>query len=392
MSTSLDRRDFMARAGAFAGAVVVPAAAVSGADANSKVALALTGCGGRGNWIANLYQKETNARIVALHDLFEDRLAESARRFGVARERCYLGFEAYRDLLAGDVEGVLIQSPPYCHPEQGMAAVEAGKHVLMAKPVAVDVPGCKAIVRAAEKAIGKVSFLVDFQTRADDLYKQAVRRVREGAIGFPVLGQVYYVCGRLHWRGREGVPAQENRLRNWVFDIALSGDIIVEQNIHVIDVANWILGARPLAARGTGGRKARVDVGDCWDHFVVTFTYPDNVKVDFCSGQFTKGYDDLCARVYGSEGTIDTHYEGDVKITGDHAWAGGSTRGLYHSGTLNNARSFIQSIESGKPVNNGAEAAQSTQTCVLGRVAAYTGKDVTWDEVDAAQEALDLRL
>ncbi len=389
---TVGRRDFLASSAVGAGLVAVKASAVAGTKANDAVALGLIGCGGRGNWIGEIFVRDVGARIVALCDIFQDKLESAGRRFGVPRSRWYKGLQAYKDLVASDLEGVLIESPPYCHPEQGLAAVEAGKHVFMAKPVAVDVPGCNTVRKAARKAERKVSFWVDFQTRAHGLYQEAIRRVREGAIGFPVSGQVYYVAGRLGRRGRRGAPAWENRLREWVFDIALSGDIIVEQNIHVIDVANWILGAHPIAAYGTGGRKARVDVGDCWDHFIVTFWYPNGVKIAFNSCQFTKGYTDLCARVYGSEGTIDTHYSGDVRITGDHPWKGGSTQGLYRSGALANARKFVQSIESGKLINNGEEAADSTQSCVLGREAAYARKYLTWEEVDRANEKMDLRL
>ncbi len=392
MKPSLKRRQFLKQAGLFAGVVAVPAASVAGSAANSAVTLGLIGCGSRGNWISNIFVKDVKARIVAVHDLFDDKIEASAKRFGVPPKRCYKGLEAYKDLVAADLEGVLIESPPYCHPDQGMAAVAAGKHVFMAKPVAVDVPGCKLVAAGAEKAKGTVCYFVDFQTRAHRLYQEAVQRVHKGQIGFLVSGQVYYVAGRLGRRARAGASERENRIREWTYDIALSGDIIVEQNIHVIDVANWIIGATPLAAYGTGGRKARVDVGDCWDHFLVTFYYPDDVKIAFSSGQYLKGYSDLCARVFGNKGTIDTHYSGDVRITGDDPWAGGSTSGLYRSGALNNARRFVTSIESGKLINNGAEAAASTQTCVLGREAAYRQKEMTWDEVDKANKKINLRL
>jgi predicted dehydrogenase len=172
------------------------------------------------------------------------------------------------------------------------------------------------------------------------------------------------------------------RLRNWVFDISLSGDIIVEQNIHVIDVANWYTQAQPYKAQGTGGRKARTDVGDCWDHFVVTFWYPDGVLADFSSGQYLKGYDDLCIRFFGSEGTVDSHYGGPVEITGDHPWEGGSTEGIYNDGTVNNIKDFHASVAAGKPLYDTVEESiHSNLTAILGRMAAYSGEPVTWDEM-----------
>lgn len=388
----MNRRNFLKKAGLFSGVVALPSAHIAGSQVNSKIALGLVGCGGRGIWLSKIYEQKTNSKIVAVQDLFSDRIGNAAKQFKVPSSKQYKGLDNYKALLENDLEAVLIISPPYCHPAQGMDAVAAGKHVLMAKPVAVDVPGCKTIKAAADKAKGKLSFWVDFQTRADPTYQEAIRRVKENAIGQLVSGQVYYVAGRLGVQKMPNDSARDFRLRNWVFDKALSGDIIVEQNIHVIDVANWIIGAAPVAAYGTGGRKARTDVGDCWDHFLVTFYYPNDVRMAFSSGQYLKGYSDLCVRIFGNRGTIDTHYNGPVSITGDNPWPGKSTGGIYHSGALNNAKAFIQSIERSKPINNGHESALSTQSCVLGRTAAYQQKEVTWEAVDKAGTPMDLRL
>jgi predicted dehydrogenase len=180
------------------------------------------------------------------------------------------------------------------------------------------------------------------------------------------------------------------RLMNWVFDIELSGDIIVEQNIHVIDVANWYLNSHPIKAYGTGGRKARTDVGNCWDHYIVTFWYPNDVLVDFSSGQYLKGYDDLCIRVYGSEGTVDSHYGGPVKITGDHEWAGGTTDGIYKDGTVNNIKDYHASIVNGKPLYNTVEeSTKSNLSAILGRMAAYENRIVTWEEMMASKAVME---
>jgi predicted dehydrogenase len=180
------------------------------------------------------------------------------------------------------------------------------------------------------------------------------------------------------------------RLRNWVFDIPLSGDIIVEQNIHVIDVANWFLGGHPSKAYGTGGRKARVDVGDCWDHFVVTFWYDDDVLVDFSSGQYLHGYNDLCVRVYGSKGTVDSHYGGPVAITGDSEWLGGTTEGIYTEGTVNNIKDFHASVVNEDPLFDTLEdAATSNLSAILGRMAAYENRPVTWNEMFGSTERLE---
>jgi predicted dehydrogenase len=272
--------------------------------------------------------------------------------------------------------------------------VDAKKHVYMAKPVAVDTWGARKVIESGKRAMGKVSLFVDFQTRNSPPFQEAARRVLAGEIGDIVSGQVYYVAGRL------GVRADPNdttnpatRLRNWVFDKALSGDIIVEQNVHVLDVSNWYIGGHPLKAYGTGGRKSRTDVGDCWDHFIVIYWYPDDTKIDFCSGQYLKGYSDLCIRMYGKKGTVDSHYGGDVYIDwgGGKRW-NGKRENTYREPVLRNARDFEAGIRSGKFLNNAEQAATSTLTGVLGRLAAYQGRMVTWEEMIAKNERVDLHL
>lgn len=389
---TLGRRGFLKSAAVTAaGLTIVPAIAVRAANANEKIKLGIIGCGGRGAWIARLFEQHANFKVVAVHDYFRDRVNAVGDALQVDPARRYVGLDGYKELIAGDVEAVAVESPPYFHPEQSVAALEAGKHVYLAKPIAVDVPGCLAIVNAANKAQSKVSLLVDFQTRNNEFFRGAADRVHQGMIGDPVSGQFYYYCGRL---GKKLNPGTETaRLRNWVFDQALSGDIIVEQNIHVLDVANWYLKAHPIDACGRGGRKARTDIGDCWDHFVVQYTYPNDVLVDFSSGQFTYGYDDLCMRLYGSLGTVDAHYGGEVSISSkSDGWAGGKTGKIYEEGAINNIKDFETAIRQGKTINNAQESANSTMTSILGRMAAYQKRLVTWDEMLAANESLDPKL
>ncbi|MDX9974459.1 MAG: Gfo/Idh/MocA family oxidoreductase [FCB group bacterium] len=387
-SGGINRRGFLKTAAALT--VVVPSVAW-GYAANEAVRLGLVGCGGRGPWVGDLFQKHTNTKVVAVHDFFQDRVDTAGENLGVEPARRYTGLDGYKELVASDVDAVAVISPPYFHPEQAVAALDGGKHLYLAKPIAVDVPGCTAIVEAAKRNGAKLSAWVDFQTRMDPLYREAVKRVREGMIGTLVCGQAYYETGRL---GLHATPGTEPaRLRNWVFDKALSGDIIVEQNIHCLDVANWIFGTHPVKAHGYGGRKARTDVGDCWDHFLVTYFYPDGQMLDFHSNQFATGFDDICARVYGSEGTIDTHYAGLVKIgSKSGTYPGGIAENLYETGTVANVKDFHASIVDGKPIDNTQESANSTMTAILGRTAAYSGRDVTWDEVVAANEKLDPKL
>ena len=387
----VERRDFLKVAAATAGLSIVPAVAVRGAAANSKLELGVMGCGGRGGWIAGLFEENANAKVVAVHDYFRERADSVGEKCGVAAARRYVGLDGYRQMLADGVDAVAIISPPYFHPDQVVAALEAGAHVYLAKPIAVDVPGCTAIVDAAKKAEGKLSVLVDFQTRANEFFQGAAQRVHDGMIGELATGQASYHCGRL---GIKAPPGTEMaRVRNWVFDKALSGDVIVEQNIHVLDVMNWYLEAHPLEAFGTGGRKVRVDVGDCWDHFLVNYTYPNDVHVAFDSRQFGDGFSDLCIRAFGSLGTVDSHYGGQVLIRGKKdGWRGGDTSSIYRDGAVTNIQAFCASIETGPFLNNAEEAAQSTMTSVLGRMAAYQNRIVTWDEMIEANERLDAKL
>ncbi len=395
MSTKVptsNRRQFMAAtSAAVGGLLILPARNALGAAANETLQVGLIGCGGRGAWIGELFQQHSPSKIVAIHDYFRDRVDEAGQRLDVPPERRYVGLDGYRELLASDVDAVAIISPPFFHPEQFVAAVDSGKHAYLAKPIAVDVWGCQEIREAARRNRGRLSMLVDFQTRKDPLYIQAAQHVHDGMIGEPVSGHVYYHASRLNPRMPDGTEVA--RLRNWVFDKALSGDIIVEQNIHVLDVANWYLKNHPTSAWGMGGRKGRVDVGDCWDHFIVGYTYPNDVHVDFSSAQFTQGFDDLCTRIYGNAGTVDSHYGGQVIIHNKQGgWRGGMTDQIYQAGAIANIKDFHASIASGAFIDNIDESAQSTLTSVLGRMAAYGKREVTWDEMIASNERIDPHL
>ncbi|MBI4606784.1 MAG: Gfo/Idh/MocA family oxidoreductase [Planctomycetes bacterium] len=384
------RRAFLAGAAAAAGGLaIVPARAVRGTQANAALRLGVIGCGGRGNFVIDKLKRATSSKIVALADPFRDNAEKLKAAHAEPDAKHFGGLDGYKGLVASDVDAVVITSPPYCHPEQAAAAVAAGKHVWMAKPVAVDTHGCQSVIATGERAKGKVSLFIDFQTRNSPPFREAADRVRRGDIGQIVSGQVYYQAGRLQPHADpKDVTNPATRLKNWVFDKRLSGDIIVEQNVHVLDVSNWYIGRHPLKAYGTGGRKGRTDVGDCWDHFIVIYWYPDDIQIDFSSGQYLKGYSDLCIRMYGTRGTVDSHYGGEVKITGEVTWTG-ERENTYQEPVLRNARDFEAGIRSGKLLNNAAESAESTLTGILGRIAAYAGRAVTWDEMMAANEKIE---
>lgn len=391
MADTRGRRTFLETAAGVGGLLVLKPETVFGSQANSAIEVGVIGAGGRGTWIAGHFKEQTLSRITAFADPFADRLEAAGKKFGES-VRLYKGLDGYKELLASKVDAVAIESPPYFHPEQVAAAVAAGKHVYFAKPVAVDVAGCKSILATAEKARGKLSILADFQTRARPVFQEAVRRVRAGDIGTPAMGHVYYHTGRINPQGKPGMPPAEMRLRNWVFDKTLSGDVIVEQHIHVIDAANWYLAGHPLKAVGTGGRKVRTDVGDCWDHFLVQYHYPNDVKVDFSSNQFLKGFHDMCIRLYGDKGTLDSHYNGSVRIAGDVKWDGAEKDDTFTGGAITNVKNFVESVQTGRYLNSVADGVESNLTAILGRMASYRETMVTWDEMMRSNEKLEANL
>ena len=390
----IGRRTFLKVAGAAGFAIVAPRA-VRGAEANSKIELGLMGCGGRGRWIANLFAASGHFQVVAVHDYFQDRADGAGTDHKVDAKRRYTGLGGYKALLADKCDAVASISPPYFRPEQAAAAVDAGKHVYLAKPIAVDVPGCHAIAAAGKKATEtKRVLLIDFQTRSDPFYMEALKRVHAGALGTLAFGESTYHCDRIGKQGDDKTP--EGRLRNWVFDKALSGDIITEQNIHALDVMNWIMQGPPVRVSGRGGRKSRVDVGDCWDHFALTYEYPDGVAIAFSSRQFD-GFgskpDGIRNRMFGVDGVLETSYGGQVLIRGKNFYRGGSSPGIYQDGAVVNINTFAESIRAGEFGNpTVAPSVQSDLITIMGRTAAYSGKVVTWDETVKSAEKLDGRL
>jgi predicted dehydrogenase len=385
------RRGFLRDgAAATAGLLILKPETVFGSRANSAVEVGLVGCGSRGNWVTDFFIEFTGSRVVALADAFPTPLAEAGAKYKVESARSYVGLNAYQELANSKLDAVMIETPPYFHPEHAEAAVQAGKHVFMAKPVAVDVIGCKSVAASARKAKGKVSFLVDFQTRAQPVFQEAAARVHRGEIGAPVFGHVYYHAGHTPVHDVSGLSPEQATLRNWLHDRRLSGDIIVEQNVHVLDAGNWYLQSHPLKAAGLCGRKAPI-AGNVSDSFVVTYHYPNDATVDFSSVQFAQGYSDLCIRVYGKDGTLDSHYGGMVRITGKNAWNGAEKDPTFRDGAITNIKNFIESVRTGKLLNNGETAVESTLTAVLGRMAAHSGREVSWDEMMRVNERFDGR-
>jgi predicted dehydrogenase len=396
---SLTRRQFLAAAGASAlSLAVAPSGTARAAEADSKIDIGLIGCGGRGTWIADLFLKDGHYNLVAVADYFPDRADAAGEKFQVDKARRFTGLSAYQRLLEQKLDAVVIISPPYFHPEQAAAAVEAGKHVYCAKPVAVDVPGCQTIAESGRKATDKKQvFLVDFQTRAHPSYQEAVRVVHSGGIGRIISGEASYETGDIWGPRDEEIRAHpddiEVRLRGWGADRTLSGDIITEQNIHALDVATWILDAAPVSAYGAGGRTRPPLPNGVLDNSSVIYEFPNDVRVTFNSKQEGKFWEDIACRVYGVQGTIDTHYFGVVKVLCDDAYNGGTMTNLYTDGAVLNIASFHKAIASSDFSNpTVAPSVRSTLTTILGRTAVYRRAAVTWEEMIGANEKLEADL
>ena len=396
--SKINRRKFMAGAGAAAlSFTVVKPQLVRGAPAPAKVKLGLIGCGGRGTWIGNLLKRHGGYDIVAVADYFKDRADNAGNRLGVDEANRFTGLHGYLKLLE-KVDAVAVESPPYFHPEQAAAAVDAGCHVYVAKPIAVDVPGCNTIAESGRRATAKKRcFLIDFQTRPDKFFIEALKRTHDGAIGDYAFGESTYHAG-IPWSGQYRELAKdpansENRLRAWGLDRILSGDIITEQNIHTLDVMSWIMNAEPVCASGTGGLRARAKIGTCWDNFTVVFEYPNNIGVAFSSRQF-EGHgtqpEGIRNRMFGSKGVLETEYGGQVLIRGANFYRGGKSQGIYQQGAVTNIATFHKSITEGNYENpTVAPSVRSNMVTILGRTAAYEGRKVTWREIVNSSEKLD---
>jgi myo-inositol 2-dehydrogenase/D-chiro-inositol 1-dehydrogenase len=398
----ITRRGFLAGAGAAAVSfAIINPKLVRGTEANSKINIGLIGCGGRGTWIADLFTKHGGYNIIAAADYFEDRVNAVGEKFNIPASKRYTGLSCYKKMLNDRPDAIVIESPPYFHPEQAAAGVNAGAHVYLAKPIAVDVSGCNTVADAGKKATSKkLCFLVDFQTRANELYCEAIKRVHNGDIGKLAFGEATYHADN-PWKGMVDVLAKdpanpENRLRAWGLDKRLSGDIITEQNIHTIDVMSWIMNQAPLRAFGKGARTVRNDAGDIWDHFVVTFEYPDNIAFSFSSRQFN-GHgtipEGIRNRMFGSKGVLETEYGGTVLIRGENFFRGGQTSPIYEQGVVTNIQTFYKNITTGDFSNQTVDASvRSNLVTILGRTAAYEGRLVSWDKIVKSNQKLQANL
>jgi predicted dehydrogenase len=261
-------------------------------------------------------------------------------------------------------------------------------------------------MRTGEMVNGKLSLAIGFQIRYASAFVEMVKRVRQGDIGEIINVQLYYFSSGSACRRNSEISYDEDRIRNHFHFNSLSGGILVDQGIHMLDVCNWALNAHPLKAVGTGGKKGGAEFGDIWTNYQVLYEYPDNVNVCFHNTQQGSQFGDVCARFIGSGGLAEAHYSGGVFISGEKPWDSGIVKcgqeelseaqrsaGVFlsalHDADSNKDAAFIKSIETGNYLNEALQGSESTLTAILGRNAAASGEEITWEELIASNEKLD---
>ncbi|MGH9617544.1 MAG: Gfo/Idh/MocA family protein, partial [Acidobacteriaceae bacterium] len=392
---------------------------VFGYEANSAVRLALLGCGSRGTSVAESFLNNTSARVVALADLFPDKLEPARARIEqisakkgypkIDSKMMFHGYKSFKEVASSpDIDAVQISTPPWFHVQHLDAAVRGGKHVYCEKPIGVDVAQAKQALEIGKRAQGRVSLEVGFQIRSAPPFVEIVRRIQQGALGKIGAVAANYNAPEATYPPMPNMSADELRIRRWYWDLALSGDIIVEQAIHLIDICNWALQAHPIKATGAGGRNIISHPGNTWDNYEIAFTYPENIHVSFSCTQFgPDDWFDVSARMFGAEGMAEAPYSGPLRIVGDHGWTWADQEPAQQSappkfaanGIFNDNlalaqrekdRGFIDSITSGNFHNQCAAGVETAFSAMLGRMAGRLGREVTWEELLQHGEKFEL--
>jgi myo-inositol 2-dehydrogenase/D-chiro-inositol 1-dehydrogenase len=354
----------------------------------------LVGCGGRGTGAAiDFLNSGPNLQIVALGDVFQDKidacrdLLKKEKNVEIPDENCFVGFDSYEKVLDSGIDVVLLCTPPHFRPAHVEAAVNARKHIFMEKPVAVDPTGVRRVIAAVKRAQSlKLNIISGTIRRSQKDYMETRRRVLNGEIGDITGAHIIRNGGALWFRSRRPEWSDmEYMLRNWVNFCWLSGDHITEQFIHEIDVMNWYLGKYPIKASGWGGRQRRV-TGDQYDFFSIEYLYDNGMRthcaarqIDGCSNgkveqiNCTNGYADAAGKLYDLNGNIIWEYP-NTENNSNPEW---SVTNPFVQEHIN----LVSAIRTGNTINDGEDQAYSTLVTIMGRVAAYTGKDVTWDEI-----------
>ncbi len=356
----------------------------------------LIGCGGRGTGAAfNFLNAGDNLQVTALADVFQDRMDRCRQQLKqrmdveIADEKCFVGFDAYQKVIESDVDVVLIATPPFFRPAHFEAAVRARKHAFMEKPVAVDPVGARSIMASARMADSAgLKVVTGTQRRHQRDYITTYEHIKSGIIGEPLSAQCYWNQSRLwHVNRQPGWNDMEAMLRDWVNWNWLSGDHIVEQHMHNIDVINWFTGKHPVKAVGFGGRHRRL-TGDQYDFFSVDFVYEDNThmhsmcrQIDGCANNVseqitgTKGSTNCQNRISDLNGNVLWEYEYPLDENGQPSMQ--AMKNAYDQEIIN----LVAAIRNNTPLNEAEVCATSTMVAIMGRISAYTGREVTWEEM-----------
>jgi predicted dehydrogenase len=382
----MKRREFIKTTAAASLAAAMPRLYGAYAAGSDTMRVGVVGCGGRGTGAAiDCLNAAPGIEVVAMFDLFQDRIDSSLKeirdkhpdKVKVAPERMFTGFDGYKKLsVLPEVDLIIMAAPPGFRPAHLRAAVEGGKHVFMEKPVAVDPVGVRSVISSAELAAQKgLAIVAGTQRRHQARYLELMKWIHEGAIGELVGGQCYWNQGDLWVKQREpDMSEMEWQCRNWLYFTWLSGDHIVEQHVHNIDVINWAFQSLPVKVMGMGGRQARTgpEFGNIFDHFAVEYEYPNGVRVMSMCRQTKGAAERVEERLVGTKGVAFGY--GEIKSGAPWKFEGDEINPY-----VQEHADLIASIRSGKPLNEGRRIAESTMCAIIGRMSAYTGRAINWD-------------
>jgi myo-inositol 2-dehydrogenase / D-chiro-inositol 1-dehydrogenase len=367
-SASLSRRGLLAGS-TFA---IMSPQLVRGYQANSKISVGLIGSGGRGSYDASIVNADPRARVTALCDLYDDRIESATQRVKAAGPKVYKDFEKL--LASPDIDAVVIATPPFEHPRMLEAAVEAGKHIYCEKPAGVDLEGVKRVIAAGRKADPKKNISFGFQQRYGPVYLEAYKRLQEGHIGTLSNARGFWIDRDPFKRVPYSDPKVE-KLRNWFAYRDYSGDFIVEQDCHNLDVLHWFLNARPIRAVGMGGRKVRTDM-EILDHLSLSYEFPNGIHVNFEANQISPaGFRRVGEEFTGTSGLLETSRE---RMLHHKAPRDVETMESKRDITNDAIEAFLTRVLSGDVENVAERSAISTLFAILGRTAIYQNRETAW--------------
>jgi predicted dehydrogenase len=369
----VSRRNFIsANAAGAAAFTIMSAQTVKGYQANSKISVGLIGSGGRGSYDASIVHADPRGRITAICDLFDDRLEKAKQTIKVENPTVYKDFEKL--LASPDIDAVVIATPPFEHPRMLEAAVQAKKHIYCEKPAGVDVEGVKQVIAAGRKCDPTKNLSFGFQQRYGPVYLDAYKRLQDGDIGQLVNARGYWIGGDPFKRVSYPDPKIE-KLRNWFCYRDYSGDFIVEQDCHNLDVLHWFLNATPTSAVGRGGRKVRTDM-EILDHLSLTYTFPGDMHVNFEANQMSPpGFSHVGEQFTGTKGVLDTSRQRLIHTKGPRDQ---ETMESKRDITNDAIESFLDRIINGNVENVAERSAISTLFAILGRTALYSNREASW--------------